>query len=581
MKKNIILGAVIFILASGIAYSEVTENKKVDSKITKVTVYSDRALITREAVSDLKPGVYALEFSGLPMGIEQSSIRVGSSTASIKILGIETRETMLEKPVSQKIAEIEDKVQFLRDEIQMQEYTLSMLRAKEEFLLSLKAKSAEKYSAEITGPKFSDIKDWKEMLKLIADELDDIYKKKMDISIERRKIEKKIQLLDHDRGKVYEGSSTRYATIAVSVEALSETKAKIDLSYVIGGAGWVPLYDARVISDKGVIELVYYGTVYQRTGENWNDVELSLSTAKPTLGGNPPFLSPRLLTLTVPAPAVSQASSSNYNNTNLSNQAQQNYQRYQSKELAGKPSIMGDVDIAYKKEKQTLEEQYDVSAEMESKSTAVAFKIKKKETIPSDGNPHKTTIAVESFDSKFSYQAVPRMSKYAFIKAVLTNKDMPLLPGQMNVFFDQDFVGESSIKSIAPGEKFDAFFGVDESIKISRSEDKKEEGTSGGFLSSTKNHYILGYKVAVQNLKKENINITIIDRIPVSHHDELKINIEKINPVPKDTAEDGITKWELELGSGEKKEIYFEYKMEYPKDKILIPSGDSKWPPSK
>ena len=65
--------------------------------------------------------------------------------------------------------------------------------------------------------------------------------------------------------------------------------------YVVPGAGWRPAYDTRGDVAKKEIELTYFGMVIQQTGEPWEDVELSLSTARPSLGASMPEIQPVFL----------------------------------------------------------------------------------------------------------------------------------------------------------------------------------------------------------------------------------------------------------------------------------------------
>lgn len=67
----------------------------------------------------------------------------------------------------------------------------------------------------------------------------------------------------------------------VNVETAERGQVKLFPSYLVQNAGWYPLYDARVMSDSKQIELHYFGMLQQSTGEDWNDVALTLSTAEP------------------------------------------------------------------------------------------------------------------------------------------------------------------------------------------------------------------------------------------------------------------------------------------------------------
>jgi hypothetical protein len=63
---------------------------------------------------------------------------------------------------------------------------------------------------------------------------------------------------------------------------------------VVTGASWQSAYDVRVntktADGKPKCQLQYYGVITNNCGEQWTNVSMALSTAKPSLGGQPPAL---------------------------------------------------------------------------------------------------------------------------------------------------------------------------------------------------------------------------------------------------------------------------------------------------
>jgi uncharacterized protein (TIGR02231 family) len=537
---------------------------EVVSKIDRVTVYQDRANVVRKAEVELDAGVSEIIFSKLPLGIYEESIRISTHNKGIKILGISRKEVAVEKPISDRIRELEEKIQGLKDERKAYEDTINVLNNKEEFLKNLRASYSEKISKEMIGAKTFEVKDLKDMASFIEEELNDVFKKKRDTFVKIRELDKKIATLEFELKNISYQPTTKYNSIIVSVEAEKKGKYDIELNYVIGNASWYPLYDARVLSEEGKVELIYYGIVTQRTGEDWNDVEVALSTAKPAIAGRLPDLTPRYLSLIKPE---------EYPRIALEDKTRKKVEMYQLQQAGAKA-----VQEVAKEAKELVEKEANISeimplAETVESATQVLFKIKKRETIPSDGTGHKTTISVDIFPAEFEYESIPLLTRYAYLKSIITNADRPLLNGEMNIFLDKDYIGKSYLKFVAPNQKFSAYFGIDEGIKIQRKEEKKEESTSTGFLSTgMKKKFVYGYRIIVENYKKKDIKITLSERVPVSNHQDLKINIIKLEPEAKEKTKEGIIKWELTLKPNEKKELYFEYSLEYPEDKVPVSS---------
>ena len=77
-------------------------------------------------------------------------------------------------------------------------------------------------------------------------------------------------------------------------------KLDVALKYAVPGASWAPSYDARLQATERAVELGYFGLVRNGTGEDWSEIALTLSTARPGLGGGAPELSPWIVDVAQP-----------------------------------------------------------------------------------------------------------------------------------------------------------------------------------------------------------------------------------------------------------------------------------------
>ena len=80
--------------------------------------------------------------------------------------------------------------------------------------------------------------------------------------------------------------------LILEILAENEMNLNLGLSYIVSNAGWVPSYDLRALSTKKPLEIVYKGKIYQKTGQDWNNVKLFVSTYRPSYNQNRPILSP-------------------------------------------------------------------------------------------------------------------------------------------------------------------------------------------------------------------------------------------------------------------------------------------------
>ena len=94
--------------------------------------------------------------------------------------------------------------------------------------------------------------------------------------------------------------------VRIDLAAEAATPATLRVSYSVRGARWSPLYDARLDSGardrKPSLELVRRAEIVQNTGEDWQDVQLAVSTVRTAKGGNAPDLRP--LIVRYPQPRV-------------------------------------------------------------------------------------------------------------------------------------------------------------------------------------------------------------------------------------------------------------------------------------
>ena len=82
------------------------------------------------------------------------------------------------------------------------------------------------------------------------------------------------------------------------------------------------------------------------------------------------------------------------------------------------------------------------------------------------------------------------------------------------------------------------------------------------------------FKITVQNFKKEPVKLTLTERVPVSQNEEIKVNLVKFSPDNALKTKEGFLKWTLDLKPGEKKDLTYEYTIEYPKDKVVPMIGE-------
>ena len=537
--KRLILCVIPVFLLSAVLHSEIIT---AESKVSKVTVYSDRALITREAVFDLASGCHKLLLSNIPAGIDENSVRVALTDDGLAILSIETGNSFSEISENPKIAELNAKILAVSDSIKQIDDSITVLNLKEDFLKRQRAWGDEP-AKEQPALKLPGVKDLKELSQYLDEAYTDIYKKKAALEPEKRKLGARLEILQAERNSLSSDAGKTYKTITVWAEAGQAKKYRLYLSYITAGASWKPVYDIRGMFEEKKVTVSAFGAVTQNTGEDWIGVELELSTARPSLGGRMPELFPRYLSFEQPFAAFGAAFKGGNAN-----------------------SFINKKDMDEQNGVDKLAQPAMDAAEMSSGATAVFYKIKRKSDIASGGRPYNVGISEDDYSSDFQYEAAPELSTTAFLKSSVKNGENSLLAGTANIFLGGEYSGQAVFKSVLPGEAFDLYFGADEGIRIDRKEIKTEDENTGFIISETR-RVTKAYRIAVQNLKSRGVILTLNERIPVSKDEKIRVELLKCEPAKTGEMKDGIIKWKLELKPGEKLELYYEYKIESPKDR--------------
>lgn len=518
-------------------------------RIDAVTVYSDRARITRMAEMEIPAGENVLHFRNLPVALDDSSVQAtGKGSAGLKILGIEVRSVLAEETVNERVRDIQTQLARLGDQKSALETERAGLNERKAFLNKVRDSLAVPAKEASAAPSMQNIKP---LYDFYAAEIKGLGDRDLAIGQELRELAPKEELLRQELDRMRGAGAKATKDVLVAVRADSPSRADISLAYNMRNASWIPVYDARLDTRGKTIELTYQGIVSQQTGENWDNVKLSLSTARPSVGARMPDLSPWWLRIQeiVPMPAGMPAPAMRRNNMGRDQVAMG--QTYTSRATEDK-------------EEQLMEME---TAEIKTNGFSAVFEIKVPSTIPADGEPHKVTIATQKFDGNLEYVATPKLSETAYLRARLTNSTgAPILGGEVNLFRDGDFVGRSRVNFIAPGAEFDFYLGGDDGVKITRK--TLLDKTSKGGLIQKKELVAKKFETTVESFKDSPVKVTILDQLPVSQDASVVVSNVQFNPAPGSIdKETGKLEWVLDLKPKEKKVITSEFSVEWPEGK--------------
>lgn len=535
------------LLAGIIALAGTATAAPLQSTITAATVYLDRAVVTRTGVLELSPGEHDLVLEGLPASLMDNSLIVsGRGTARATILDVNARTRWLDFTPNDKVRELEDQLKGFAHDMRVLNDRSGLLDRQLALLQSISTTATMPPGKESTLPRVS-VEEWERLLDFANGGFEKITTGRQEIDFAREQLQEKINRAQAQLGQIRGagGKNVKDVTIRVAVEGAG--RLAVSLSYTLPDASWAPTYDARLSTSARTVALGYFGVVRQRTGEDWSNIDVTLSTARPSLGGAAPDLNPWYVDLFRPMPMSG----------GLARRQEKAKSVYADELAAASPAVA-----------QNQPEDKDASqlvATVAQGATSATFHIPVKATIPSDNAPHKVGITTLPFTADLAYTATPKLAAAAFLGATVTNdSDFPILAGTMAVFLDDTYIANSSLRTVMTGEKFDLALGADDGIRVERK--RLNRFTEEVGLISKETRVTYDVMITVQNNKKTTEKITVRDQLPVSRNE--KIVVKLLAPPSKDAVQDGqgILTWTLELKPGEKRELPLRISVTHPVD---------------
>ncbi len=534
------------------------------SKVDRVMVYHDRALVTRVApCGDLEAGAYEILFNNMPSLLLDDSVRAKSTRGDVKILDVEVRTSHLEQSPDSNVLKAQQHLQELEYRRKTVDNRIAVLKRAAEYLdgvsesfLGVPSRAATGVKARALGLQYKtrlQVEDYDRMLSYLQ-------KKQMENATALQSEENALNALDKKIALAREkltkmqgafNTLTRKKFIKVTVEVQQRGPVIMEVSYLNRNISWNPGYDIRVFTEEKRTDFTGYGVVAQSSGESWENAKISFSTAQPAVRGYLPELIPVYATLSSKMPQGS---------------SRKGRDRYASQQQLNK-AILDNIDgMGGASGKRGDEAISDTSPERgaERKVGSLVFHVPKRADIPSDGSPHRTPISRHALPVKFEFLCIPKLNTHAFLQAVGSNTlDTPILRGDLNIFMGNDFVGSSFTDNILPGQNFELILSVNENIRVTRSLEEKEE-IEPGFLGNTKK---INYRflIKIENYSGGEITMNIFDQLPVSRTSEIEIRNVEFSRAPQVRDKKGICKWQFPMKSKETVNLNFSFTVTVPK----------------
>lgn len=516
----------------------------VDTKISHVNVYTDRATITRQGSITLDGSETQLVIDRLPINIQQNSIRVsGRSNSGVKILAVNTHLQRFTQPVNEKLAEVTAEIENLEAQIRQIQAQIATVQMQSEFITGLRLKTEETFSSGLARQRLT-LSDTLSFIDTIGSKYTEYALSIESYRQQNREIDKQLGVLRARQKSWSNPQPTESYSVAIDIAA-QPGEFQLEIYYSINGASWNPLYDLRVNTTTKQLQLTYLAEIRQQTGEEWSDVGLTLSTAQPNLGNLPPLLDPWFVDLES-APVMLKT------------------RRYRS-DMEMDLSAAAPAPMATMAAMERTMEKAEVSiATTERQGNVVTFRLQGNGNIPNGGVPYKATIFQDDRPCDLAYILMPKLVDFAYLQAQVKNPadGATLLAGTANIFRDDNFVGQVELERVAPGQEFELNLGIDEGIMIDR--ELVERQVDKKFLGSNR-RIICAYRIQLQNLLTTSAQIKLSEQIPHSRSEKIKVKLLKSEPSIQ-LGELGRLDWQIPLAGNQQRDVYYQFSIEYPED---------------
>jgi uncharacterized protein (TIGR02231 family) len=528
---------------------------EVPSKVDAVLLSPDAATVTRVAEIDLNPGDSTLVFKNLPFSLDPASLRLtGSAQEKITIGTLEARVSP--NDVRSNDSAVEARLRALRADREGWQVTIDALAAKQAMMIRFSQSGPEKLSPE-SRP--LDLGQWNAAWDTVGNALAKVGDELRAARARARDIEEEMKALEGNRQRPANSKSPARDVVATVQVPASAPKARLQLSYRVSGASWTPAYDANVdtAAGKPSLEFVRRASVTQRTGEEWGDVSLAVSTVRVAGGTAAPDMQTQRITFYEPPfpPPEAAAKAAGTAAARPAPMARA------LNEAAAVPAPAAPQVAASER-----------VAALESGAYQATYQVPGRLSVPGDGTPKNFVLSSRQIAPTTTIKTTPALDPTAYIEGRFANEDdAPILPGEVRVRRDGTFVGTGRVALVAPGDTLDLGFGADDKVKVTRVPVRRKENEPTWF-GQTKTE-AREFKTTVKNLHDFPVRVSVIDQVPVSENTAIVVEQlpQTTTPTEKQVGDKrGVMSWTYELAPGEAKDIRLAYRMKWPADRDVV-----------
>lgn len=595
-------------------------------KVTAVTVYQGQALVTRTVQLEGGTGLVEIIVTGLPENVLPPSL-YAEPGAGVAIRSVRYRIRPVEADVREEVRELDAQLQDLADQLAEVARHQQLNAEQLQYLQKLEQFTTVTADQELKNGVLN-AETLKELTSFNFEKRTEIATSELELAKQQRELQKQIELLQRKRQTIAAGSARTVREAIVFVNVTEEAASpSLRLRYLVSKATWSPSYNLRATAERDEVLVEYNASIEQMSGEDWTDVEMTLSTASPSLVAQAPTLDPLVVKLGHMEPA--QVASSPASGVYGYKQAKENLELQRRQLEEGRGNVASNLYAGSQGEGQAqaapaqaneparggggsgggaelsdrlardrkaadkvlneISQQMQLldlnMAQIETKKpdeaglgvgegVSVSYRLASRMTLPSRSDRQLLQISAHKLKGEFYRVAIPVLTSSVYEEVRLVNdSDQVFLAGPTSTFLGDEFVGRGEMPTVSIGESFTAGLGIDSSLRVRRELADKVERTQGG------NRVVdFTYTLLVENFGSQEVKLRLLDRMPTAGEADMKLTLVSSDKPVSDDREyrlkghtEGLLRWDIEVPakSAGVDRVSFKYTMQIEYDKQL------------
>ncbi|MHC4179609.1 MAG: mucoidy inhibitor MuiA family protein [Planctomycetota bacterium] len=528
----------------------------VPGTVTEVTLYRGQAMVTRTIPLEGPAGGVEIVVGDLPEQVVSDSL-FAEGGEGIEVRAVRFRTRAVGQAPREEVRRLDEAIEQINEKVEGNKKLMGLLAKRTAYLDQLEGFVAPTAKLELSKGVL-DAEALQTVTTFSFDQRKAVAEEELALEKDGKDLSKQLALLQRQRAELTGGASQTVREAVLFLQKHVEGKESVRLNYLVGNCGWSPTYTVRADNDRKQVDVECSALIQQMTGEDWDGVVLTLSTASPALSAAGPGLAP------FPVSLAQQPGEGKLSQKDLTAQVQSIRGRKATAMMQNLKALSLGENIgsswaanAAANEFQRLEliNGKDVLSLLAAENAqsdegpSLSYQLSGTASLASRSDQQMVRILQTSFESRFYHVATPVLTSYIYRESEMKNdSDQDLLAGPITVYLDGRFVGRGEIPTVARGQTFVVGFGADPQLRSRRELAERTEDVQGGNRE-------LGfeYRLVVENYKDEEVPVRVFDRLP--HTDrpgdirvklgELKDPLSSNELYVRTEKPKGILRWEI------------------------------------